>query len=196
MLAERICPPGGAGPAQPHPPQFRKFAPAGSFPEPLHNDPLPGRESQRRVPPTPPTPPDLERGGPCDAGFLLARAGGRAIRSLNRALEPFGLRSRHYTVLIASAEHGGLSQRELGDLLGIDPSAVVALVDDLQKAGFIRRDPHPEDRRTRLVALTAEGAEAFARASVLAVEVDDETLGPLDPDERAELLRLLRRIAL
>jgi DNA-binding MarR family transcriptional regulator len=97
---------------------------------------------------------------------------------------------------MAAAEHGGLSQRELGDLLGIDPSAVVALVDDLQKAGFVRRDPHPDDRRTRLVALTAEGGKAFARASALAAEVDDETLGPLDPDERAQLVRLLRRIAL
>jgi DNA-binding MarR family transcriptional regulator len=131
-----------------------------------------------------------------DAGFLLARAGGRVIRSLNRALEPFGLRSRHYTVLMATAEHGGLSQRELGDLLGIDPSAVVALVDDLQRAGFVRRDPHPEDRRTRLVVLTDAGEEAFARAGDLAAAVDDETLAPLHPAEREVLIGLLRRIAL
>lgn len=130
-----------------------------------------------------------------DAGFLLARAGGRAIRGLNRALEPFGLRSRHYTVLMAAAEHGGLSQRELGDLLGIDPSAVVALVDDLQRAGFVRRDPHPDDRRTRLVVLTDEGTEAFDRACEHAAKVDDETLAPLDASERATLIDLLRRIA-
>ncbi|GHF38942.1 DNA-binding MarR family transcriptional regulator [Amycolatopsis bartoniae] len=130
-----------------------------------------------------------------DAGFLLARAGGRAIRALNRALEPFGLRSRHYTVLLAAAEHGGLSQRELGDLLGVDPSAVVALVDDLQRAGLVRRDPHPDDRRTRLVVLTEAGTEVFGRAAELAAKVEDETLGPLGPDERAALLGLLRRVA-
>jgi hypothetical protein len=66
------------------------------------------------------------------AGFLLARAGGRAIRELNRALEPYRLRSRHYTVLALAAEHGGLSQRELGEALAVDPSAIVALVDDLE----------------------------------------------------------------
>ena len=130
-----------------------------------------------------------------DAGFLLARAGGRAIRALNRALEPSGLRSRHYSVLVAAAEHGGLSQRDLGQRLGIDPSAVVALVDDLQRAGLVRRDPHPGDRRTWLVVLTATGTGVLARAAELAGKVEDETLAPLDPDERATLLGLLRRIA-
>jgi DNA-binding MarR family transcriptional regulator len=132
-----------------------------------------------------------------DAGFLLARAGGKAIRTLNRALEEsYGLRSRHYTVLMAVSEHGGLSQRELGDLLGIDPSAVVALIDDLSAAGFVRRDPHPEDRRTRLVMLTDTGHEAFTRATELAAQVEDTLLAPLAPEERATLVGLLRRITL
>jgi DNA-binding MarR family transcriptional regulator len=130
-----------------------------------------------------------------NAGFLLARAAGRSIRSLNRALEPFDMRSRHYTVLMAAAEHGGLSQREIGGLLGIDPSAVVALVDDLQRVGYVRRDPHPEDRRTRLVVVTDAGRDVLARASGLAAQVHDKILAPLSPDERALLITLLRRIA-
>ncbi|TVT19443.1 MarR family transcriptional regulator [Amycolatopsis acidiphila] len=130
-----------------------------------------------------------------DAGFLLARAGGKAIRAVNRALEPFGLRTRHFTVLMAAAEHGGLSQRELGDLLGIDPSAVVALVDDLQRAGLVRRDPHPEDRRTRLVVLTGVGEKTFDQATEVALKVEDEAFAPLDAGERATLIELLRRIA-
>lgn len=130
-----------------------------------------------------------------DAGFLLARAGGKAIRAVNRALEPLGLRTRHFSVLMATAEHGALSQRELGDLLGIDPSAVVSLVDDLQHAGYVRRDPHPADRRTRLVVLTGEGEAAYAQASELATKVEDETFSPLGADERATLVELLRRIA-
>ncbi|TKG62568.1 MarR family winged helix-turn-helix transcriptional regulator [Prauserella endophytica] len=127
-------------------------------------------------------------------GYLLARAGGRAIRNLNRALEPYGLRSRHYTVLSASAEHGGLSQRELGLVLGADPSAVVALVDDLQRKGLVRRDPHPEDRRTRLVVVTEEGARTLAETRKLARGVDDELLADLGPAERRTLEELLLRL--
>src|SRR5439155_25860037 len=101
---------------------------------------------------------------------------------------------RHYTVLVAAAEHGGLSQRELGELLGIDPSAVVSLVDDLSNAGLVRRDPHPEDRRTRLVVLTDEGERAFTRTAELGAKVEDEMLAPLTAEERATLVNLLGRI--
>lgn len=128
-------------------------------------------------------------------GFLLARAGGRAIRNLNRALEPFGLRSRHYTVLSASAEQGGLSQRELGEVLGVDPSAVVSLVDDLERAGLVRRDSHPDDRRTRVVVVTEAGMSTLDTTRELARGVDDELLAGLSEDERRTLERLLLRLA-
>ncbi|EHR50356.1 transcriptional regulator [Saccharomonospora marina XMU15] len=128
-------------------------------------------------------------------GFLLARAGGRAIRNLNRALEPFGLRSRHYTVLSASAEQGGLSQRELGEVLGVDPSAVVSLVDDLERAGLVRRDSHPDDRRTRVVVVTEAGRSTLDTTRELARGVDDELLAGLSEDERRTLERLLLRLA-
>ena len=124
----------------------------------------------------------------------MARAGGQAVRIMNRALEPFGLRSRHYTVLTSSAEHGGLSQRDLGDVLGVDPSAVVALVDDLERAGLVCRDPHPGDRRARMVVLTAEGKRFLHRASVLARRVNAELLGALSADERRTLEGLLTKV--
>jgi DNA-binding MarR family transcriptional regulator len=128
------------------------------------------------------------------AGFLLAKAGGRAIRDLNRALEPFGLRSRHYGVLAAATEYGGLSQRELGAVLAIDPSAIVALVDDLERSRLVRRQLHPGDRRTRLIVTTTEGQAVLARARELSAAVDDELLASFTGKERASLLRLLRRI--
>jgi DNA-binding MarR family transcriptional regulator len=128
------------------------------------------------------------------AGFLLAKAGGRAIRDFNRALEPFGLRARHYSVLASAADHGGLSQRELGTILAIDPSAIVALVDDLEKAGLVQREIHPDDRRTRLVLATPRGRDMLTRAHPLAAKSDSELLAPLTAAERTVLLSLLRRI--
>jgi DNA-binding MarR family transcriptional regulator len=131
-----------------------------------------------------------------DVGFLLARAGGRAIKDLNRALEPFGLRSRHYSVLVASAGRGGLSQRRLGSLLGVDPSAVVALVDDLERAGLVRRDADRQDRRTRLIVTTDRGRALLEQVAVPAAKVEDRLLEALDGDERRLLAELLRRITI
>jgi DNA-binding MarR family transcriptional regulator len=128
-------------------------------------------------------------------GYLLARAGGRAIRDLNRALQPYGLRSRHFTVLTVAAEAAGRSQRDLGELLGIDPSAVVAIVDDLARAGLVRRDPHPDDRRTRLVVATDAGRARLVEARALTRDLGDALQAGLTPAERAQLLDLLRRLA-
>lgn len=127
-------------------------------------------------------------------GYLLARAGGRSIRDLNRALQSFGMRSRHYTVLVISAESTGRSQRGLSELLGIDPSAVVAIVDDLVRDGLVQRDPDPDDRRARLIVATDAGRARVTEARALADAVDDELLSELDTREREVLLDLLRRI--
>jgi DNA-binding MarR family transcriptional regulator len=97
-------------------------------------------------------------------------------------------------VLAAAAEYGGLSQREMGALLAIDPSAIVALVDDLERAGLVRRELPPGDRRTRLIVTTGEGHAVLARARELSAAVDSELLAPLTGAERAALLDLLRRI--
>jgi DNA-binding MarR family transcriptional regulator len=129
------------------------------------------------------------------AGYLLARAGGRAISDLNRALQARGLRSRHYTVLVVAAEDGNRSQRDLGDLLGIDPSAVVTIVDDLVELGLVQRAPHPEDRRSRRIVATERGRQTLRELLSLARAVDEDLLAPLDATERRTLLDLLLRVA-
>ena len=130
-----------------------------------------------------------------DVGYLLARAGGRAIRDLNRALQAYGLRSRHYTVLLVAADSDGRSQRDLSSVLGIDPSAVVAIVDDLAREGLVRRDPHPDDRRTRLVVVTDEGRARVEKCRALARGVGAGLQTGLSSGERAVLLDLLQRVA-
>jgi DNA-binding MarR family transcriptional regulator len=105
------------------------------------------------------------------------------------------MRTRHHTVLLVAADSGGRSQRELGEVLGIDPSAVVALVDDLERDGLVRREPHPDDRRTRLVVATEAGRARLAQTLALARAVDEDLLAELTPAERDTVLRLLRRIA-
>jgi DNA-binding MarR family transcriptional regulator len=142
-------------------------------------------------------PPDAGPDVLADAGlgFLLARGGGRAIRAFNRALQPFGLRSRHYMVLLVAADRGGCSQRDLGAAIDVDPSAVVSLVDDLERGGLVRRDSRPPDRRTRLVTATPDGLALLDRLRVLSQRVDEELTAGLRPDERAALLSLLRRVS-
>ena len=77
-----------------------------------------------------------------DMGFLMSRASGLFIRSSNAALAPTGLRVRPYSVLVlASDVPDGITQRDLADVLGLDPSQVVLLVDELAASGLVERRP-------------------------------------------------------
>jgi DNA-binding MarR family transcriptional regulator len=130
-----------------------------------------------------------------DLSFLLARASGQVVRAANGALAEHGLRVRSYSVLTLTCEDaGGLSQREIAAVLGLDPSQVVLLVDDLAAAGLVERQASESDRRTRLVVPTAAGRrvrEDAGRAVDAAVEAP---LGPLGQQERDQLRDMLLRI--
>src|SRR5690554_1296968 len=69
-----------------------------------------------------------------DTSFLLARASALSNSAGNAALAEFGLKVRSYSVLELAADGGRTSQREIAEFLRLDPSQVVALVDELQKA--------------------------------------------------------------
>lgn len=131
-----------------------------------------------------------------DLGFLLSRASGAVARSVSAALGPLGLRVRSYSVLALAVEHDtGVTQRSLAAVVGLDPSQVVALVDELQDRGLVERAADPNDRRNRLVRPTAEGRRVFAEAHRLVTEQDDRHFAQVPP-ERLEAFRdVLRRVA-
>ncbi|MGW0655071.1 MarR family winged helix-turn-helix transcriptional regulator, partial [Streptomyces umbrinus] len=97
------------------------------------------------------------RGLHADTGYLLYRLGLRSGQLFNTFLQASGLRLRHYALLRFLATSEGALQRELSSRLGYDPSAIVGLVDDLEKLGFAERRPSPDDRRSRIVVLTGDG---------------------------------------
>jgi DNA-binding MarR family transcriptional regulator len=130
-----------------------------------------------------------------DIGFLLSRASGLVVRSTNEALADDGLRVRQYSVLVlACAAADGISQRDLAETLGLDPSQVVLLVDELATAGLVERRPSPSDRRTRLVAATAQGLRAVRGAAHRAASGQQRRLSRLSAEEQATLRGLLSRL--
>lgn len=130
-----------------------------------------------------------------DLSFLIARANALSIAAGNAALASFGLKVRSYSVLSMTAEPAGPSQREISDHLRLDPSQVVALVDELQRRGLVERRPDVRDRRANVVVATREGRLLLddARTSVIAAE--HALHAQISDDERSTLVRLLRKIA-
>jgi MarR family transcriptional regulator, lower aerobic nicotinate degradation pathway regulator len=127
------------------------------------------------------------------AGQLFFRLWRASHTRVAAALESLGLTPALFGLLNLLGARDGAIQQELGSAMGIDPSTMVALIDELERAGLARRRPHPTDRRARAVAITPKGRRVLARARGMATEVEDEVLHGLTAAERRELLTLLRR---
>jgi DNA-binding MarR family transcriptional regulator len=77
--------------------------------------------------------------------------------------------------------------------MGIDPSAMVKLINELETAGLADRRRRPGDRRAWEVTITPKGRRRLERARRLTRQVEDEVLGGLSAADRRQLLMLLRR---
>ena len=121
----------------------------------------------------------------------LARVGRRAAESST----PGGLRPRHLRALGILSEDGPQSQQGLGEILSLDPSNVVGLLNELEERGLITRQRDPSDRRRHIVELSSTGEDALATAYVRLGLVEDNLLAALSAEERATLYHLLVRAA-
>jgi DNA-binding MarR family transcriptional regulator len=83
--------------------------------------------------------------------------------------------------------------RALSKRLSADPPYVTLIVDDLEERGLVQRMPHPEDRRAKLVELTAAGRAAAARADAILDEPPPE-LRQVPAKDLATVLRVLERL--
>jgi DNA-binding MarR family transcriptional regulator len=128
-------------------------------------------------------------------GFLLSWNGQRMAHVFAATLEPLGLRPPHFGVLTLIDSHPGCAQQELVDRSLIDPSSMVAVIDELEELGLAERRAHPGDRRKHAVHLTANGQRTLQQARKLAIETAKETFAPLTAREVETLRGLLRKLA-
>ena len=75
----------------------------------------------------------------------------------------------------------------------MDPPNLTTLVDDLERSGLVERQPHPTDRRVKLVVATADGAARAHQAEEI-LERPPAGLFELPADELETLVRILARV--
>lgn len=127
--------------------------------------------------------------------FLLTQLGTHAAGRFGERVAELDLTPPMTGVLRLIAHEPGRSQQSLAAVLGVLPSKVVALVDDLEYRGLIERRRNPRDRRLHALHLTEAGRTTTARLRQVAETHEAEVLAPLDADEREQLGRLLSRLA-
>ena len=127
------------------------------------------------------------------AGQLLFRLWRVSHTRTAEALESLGLTTALFALLNVLGARKGAIQQELGAAMGIDPSTMVSLIDQLEAAGLAERRLRPTDRRAREVVITPKGRRALKRARQLALQVEGDVLHGLTASQRSQLLTLLHR---
>jgi DNA-binding MarR family transcriptional regulator len=125
--------------------------------------------------------------------WLLYKAHWALAAELTAALAPLGVTARGYHVLRAalSGEH---TQTELAEMVGLDKTTMVVTIDELERSGLAERRPSPDDRRARIIRVTAAGKRKVAQAEQVKERVQAEVLAELPTEDRAALIEALSKL--
>lgn len=127
--------------------------------------------------------------------WLLGRAAARGRALVADALAAEGMKMWHHVVLSAVRDLAPVAQADLGRGVRLDPKDLVGVLNDLQAAGLVVREPDPRDRRKNAVSLTEEGSRLLERCEKAAREANDTLFAPLSSAERDQFMGLLIRIS-
>jgi DNA-binding MarR family transcriptional regulator len=126
--------------------------------------------------------------------FNLLRLGKRYGHVLEDRLQPLGLSRSQARVLTLLAENDGLTARDLLPCIAVEPASMTRLLQGLERAGLVERQPHPTDGRASLLSLTERGRAQQRRVVELMADLDRELSSVLSEKEEGELLRILSRL--
>jgi len=124
---------------------------------------------------------------------LLVHLARRMQTEAEIELAAFGLRARHIIALTLLRDLGKQNQSDLPATLGMDPTNVVALLNELEADDLVQRRRSPRDRRRHTVSLTAAGRARLSEIEDLLTGVEQRVLDPLTPAEQHALYALLSR---
>src|SRR6266480_5703394 len=126
--------------------------------------------------------------------LLMIKLGRITMHRFSEALEPFGIRPRHVAALIELRDHGELTQQSLCGQLHLDPTNLVAILNELEQRGYATRRRDPKDRRRHLVVVSKKGSAVIEKVSEVMDGVENDLLDGLEPPEREELEGLLTAV--
>lgn len=126
--------------------------------------------------------------------IALCRASSAVARAADAHAAAEGLGVGQHLVLRMLDAVGPCSQQALSEELRIDRSVMVSVCDDLERAGHVRRERNPADRRSYAVTITDSGRRRLATAQASIPAFLDDAFHALTDDERDRLGAILAKL--
>ena len=127
------------------------------------------------------------------SSLLIAQLARGTRRQMEQAIAPTGLRPTELLALQHLRERGPSAQQALAELIGIDATNLVAVLNSLEDGGLIDRRRDRADRRRAIIALSPQGEQLLTDLDRSLLRVDDQILAPLTGTERQTLHALLAK---
>jgi DNA-binding MarR family transcriptional regulator len=130
-----------------------------------------------------------------EAAMNLARAADLLVKRIADLVQPFGLSPSSALVLgILADSEAALPPNEIADRLILSRASVTSLLDSLERRGYVRRTPHPTDRRMLLIELTDAGRRIAREFRLVVHRHQKEWMSTLTEREQDQLVRILHRL--
>ncbi|HWY78478.1 MAG TPA: MarR family transcriptional regulator [Verrucomicrobiae bacterium] len=126
--------------------------------------------------------------------FMLAQLGAHAAFRFAERIAMLGIAPPHAGILRLIAATPACNQQVLAQRLGVVPSRMVMLIDELAGKGFVERKRSQRDRRHSEIALTKAGGQLLEKLGKIAAEHEADLCASLTPAERETLANLCRKI--
>lgn len=130
-------------------------------------------------------------------GFLMSKCHRKAFQMLKQRLEPYGITPPQFAVMSFLWQREGLiNQNQLGELMGTDNATLSGIIDRLEKADYVKREKNHQDRRSFNLVLTEAGKKIRQEIEPIVREHNKNLVKPLEEEEKATLIRLLKKMRL
>ena len=135
--------------------------------------------------------------GPLDErlGYILRRAQLAIFEDFIATCSSFDIRPGQYSILTVIERNPGLSQTKVADALGIKKPNFVAMVDDFEARGLVRREPPPNDRRSYALYLTNSGKTLVKKLHKAAGEHETRIIARVGSEMHQRMFGALAAIA-
>lgn len=126
-------------------------------------------------------------------GFRVRRLHHLLSQRVEDVFVPYGLRPGSLTMMVLISANPGYSQVELSRIGNLDKSAIVMIVDELEKRGLAIRGRSSSDRRRNSLFLTAQGEKLMKEMHEIAMATEQPLRDGLSAEEYDQLFELLEK---
>jgi MarR family transcriptional regulator for hemolysin len=127
-------------------------------------------------------------------GYVLFETARLLSKRFDQRARALGLTRAQCQLLVRLAQHEGINQAGLADLLELEPISLARLIDRMEQAGWIERRADPADRRARLLYMSEKAKPLFDQVVEVGYATRAEALAGLSAADRDTLVDLLLHV--